>query len=207
MALVKVGISNMSDPDKIQFARQIVTQMTGNTNFTTPTPALVSITTAADDLETAYNDAQTAAAAAKTATSVQADKSEALDLLLMQEGNYVENASGGDQSKIESSGFDVRNVPAGPIGALPAPANVEVTPHDIPGTVNMVWEKVRGAKSYTVERAVDAPTLNWTTALNSTKTKTVVNTMVSGTKYWFRVSAIGAAGQGAASDPIAKYAP
>lgn len=207
MALVKVGTAKMSDPDKIQFARQIVTQMTGNTNFTTPDPGLASITTAADALETAYNDAQTAQAQARAATSTQQDASDALDLLLSQEGNYVENASGGDQAIIESSGFNVRNVPAGPIGDLPAPADVDITPNENAGTVNMRWEKVRGAYSYIVEKAVDAPTLSWSTALNCTKTRVVVNTMASGTKYWFRVAGVGAAGQGAWSDPISKYAP
>jgi hypothetical protein len=31
--------------------------------------------------------------------------------------------------------------------------------------------------------------------------------MVSGTKYWFRVAAIGAAGQSAYSDPVPLFAP
>jgi hypothetical protein len=207
MALVKVGTSKMPVTDKIQFARQIVTQMTGNTNFTTPAPTLASITAAANGLETAYNNAQAAQAQAKSLTSTQDDASAALDLLLTQEGNYVENASGGDQAKIESSGFSVRNIPAGPIGDLPAPADVDVTPNDNAGTVNMSWEKVRGAYTYIVEKAADAPSLTWAPALTATKTKVVVNTMTSGAKYWFRVSAVGAAGQGPWSDPISKYAP
>ena len=206
MALVKVGAARLPVADKIQFARQIVTQMTGNANFGSPVPTLGSLTAAANALESAYNAAQTAMAQARAAISVQDDAAAALDLLLMQEGNYVENASGGDRSKIESSGFAVRNLGSAPIGDLPAPSNVDVTPNENAGTVNMRWRRVRGAYSYVVQKAVDAPSLEWNTVADCTKSKVAVNTMVSGTKYWFRVAAVGAAGRSAWSDAIGKYA-
>ena len=60
----------------------------------------------------------------------------------------------------------------------------------------MRWQGVHGASSYVVERAEDAPLLTWATGLVTTKCRGEVNTMTSGTKYWFRVAAIGAAGQG-----------
>src|SRR5436190_15734008 len=110
MAITKIGLAEMPVPEKIQFARQIVTQMTGNANFTTPAPTLASISTAATALESAYNAAQAAYATAKALTSTQDDKEAALDLILSQEANYVENTSGGDKAKIESSGFSVRNI-------------------------------------------------------------------------------------------------
>src|SRR4051794_28324577 len=104
--------------------------------------------------------------------------------------------SGGDAGKIDSSGFTVRNVPSTPIGVLPAPSSVVITPSVDAGTVDMKWLKVRGANSYIVERAVDAATLVWIPALSTTKAKGVVNMMTSGSKYWFRVAAVGAAGRG-----------
>lgn len=197
----------MSVPNEIQFARQIVLDMTSNPNFTTPSPALAAIAAAATALETAYNTAQTARQNAKTQTSVSKAKKAALDLLLTQEANYIQNVTAGDKAKIESSGFSVRNTPS-PIGDLPAPTDVEIAPSQSAGTVDINWRGVRGADSYIVERALDsvAP-LAWTTAFTTTKSKATVNTMVSGGKYWFRVAGIGAAGQGAWSDAIAKIAP
>lgn len=206
MAQIKVGISNKSVPDKIQFARQIVLDMTGNGNFTTPAPALAAITAAANALEAAYNDAQAARQTAKSLTSLQNQKDAELMLLLMQEANYVQNASRGDRAKIESSGFGVRNAPS-LIGPLPAPANVTVVPTEESGAVGMNWDKVRGARSYIVERATDAPQLDWVPAISTTKSKALINTITSGTKYWFRVAGVGAAGQGPWSDAVAKYAP
>ncbi len=207
MAQIKVGLSGMPITDKIQYARQIVIDMTGNASFTTPAPALTSISTAAIALETAFNTAQTARQVAKSKTAIQNTADAALDVLLGQLGNYVENTSSGDAGKIASSGFGVKS-PASPVGTLPAPANVVIMPSASAGTVDMKWNRVPGANCYLVERAADATApLDWNTGVTTTKAKAAVNTMTSGGKYWFRVAAVGAAGQGAWSDAVSKIAP
>ncbi len=139
-------------------------------------------------------------------TSIQDDRSAELDGVLAMLALYVENASGGDKAKIESAGFSVRNPPA-PIGTLPAPVDLQVVPSEHSGTADVAWKAVRGAKAYTIERAEDAPALDWTVIGNSTKREASLNSMVSGRKYWFRVSAIGTAGQSASSDPVPLFAP
>jgi hypothetical protein len=58
-----------------------------------------------------------------------------------------------------------------------------------------------------IERAVDSNQLAWAAATTSTKTKAIVNTMTSGLRYWFRVAAVGSAGQGTWSEPVSKIAP
>ena len=103
--------------------------------YATPAPALTAITTAATKLETDYNAAMTARQLAKAKTATVQESDAALDGLLGQLANYVENTSGGDEAKIESSGFSVANVPAAPIGALPAPTDVLITPSEAAGTV------------------------------------------------------------------------
>jgi hypothetical protein len=207
MAQVKIGTDGMPIPDKIQFARQIVIDMTGNANFPTPAPTLASIGTAATALETAYNAAQTARQVAKSKTAAIETPDASLNLLLAQLANYVENTSGGDPAKIDSSGFTTRDVPSGPIGALTPPASFEVTPSDSSGAVNLNWAKVRGAKSYIVERATDAGTLVWGSPATTTKSKIEVAGLNSGTKYWFRVAGIGSVGQGPWSSETSKFAP
>lgn len=191
---------------KVQFARQVVIDMTGNPNYTTPAPALTAITTAATALETAYNAALTARQVAKSKTAAMVDAEKALDVLVMQLANYVENTSGGDEAKIESSGFSVCRIPAPPIGPLPAPTDVSLAPNENPGTMDMDWRGVHGARSYVIERAADAPVLAWVGAGTTTRSRAIVNTMTSGTKYWFRVAAVGAAGQGPWSAAIAQFA-
>ena len=66
----------------------------------------------------------------------------------------------------------------------------------------------RGASSYVVERALDGATpLNYVTVATPTNTKVHVNTMVSGSRYWFRVAAVGAAGTGMWTLEMSKIAP
>ena len=205
MAHVKTNLAKLKTTEKIQFARQIVTDMTSNPNFPMPTPALPSVAAAATTLEAAYNAAQTARQISKSKTAAVSPADEALNLALTQLANYVQNASGGDPAKIQSAGFPVRDTPA-PIGALPAPVEFQVQPGQTEGHMNVRWKGVRGASSYIVERAQDAPVLNWSQALTTTKSRGTINTMASGARYWFRVAAVGAAGQGAWSAPISKIA-
>ena len=48
---VNLGLQNFSASEKVEFARGIVTAMTGNVNFTTPNPALSAVTLAATNLD------------------------------------------------------------------------------------------------------------------------------------------------------------
>ena len=208
MALIKTGLDRLSVPDKIQYARQIVLDMTGNANFPTPNPALTSVTTAANNLESSYNAAQTARQISKSKTSDQDVKSVALDMIVTQLANYVENTSNGDKTKIESAGFSTRN-PATPPLPMMAPEDLQVFPSAGAGTgsADLSWAPVRGAYTYNIERAADAPVLTWGNVGVATKSKATVNSMTSGLKYWFRVTAVGPAGQGPASDPVPLFAP
>ena len=206
MNQIKLGLNSLSVPDKIQFGRQIVLAMTANPNFPTPSPTLAALLDGSERLEDSYNEALAARQAAKAKTSVQEDEAANFDLVLMQLANYVENASDGDKAKIESAGFSLRNPPS-PIGALPAPEDLQVLPSQHAGTADVAWKPVRGAKAYCIERAADAPALDWGMIGTSTKKEASLNSMVSGQKYWFRVAAIGAAGQSAYSDPVPLFAP
>lgn len=204
--MIKLGLSSMSVPDKIQYARQIIQAMTGNPYFTTPTPPLTEVSTDTDGLETYHNDAQTARSIAKSKTSLQDEQAATLDWTLTQLANYVERVSDGDKAKIESAGFSVRNPPM-PIGELPAPVDVQVSPSEYPGSADISWKGERGARVFSVERAEDAPVLDYKQIGTSTKKAASFNSMVSGKKYWFRVAAIGVAGQSAWSEPVALFAP
>lgn len=206
MATIKVGIIGLSIPDKVQYVRQITTNMTGNPNFAIPSPTLADVIAKADGLESAYNAAQVARQVAKAKTALQDTASAELDLIVTQLANYVENASGGDAGVIVSSGFSVKS-PGAPIGELPAPTDVRVVAGPRSGTADIESGPVYGARSYLYERAEDAEVRNFQAAGASTRPKATLNSMVSGKKYWFRMAALGAAGQGPWSDPVPVIAP
>ena len=106
--------------------RQVVTSMTGNANFATPSPTLASVTAKADDLETTYNDAQAARLTAQQKTNLQTDSSQTADSSMTQLAAYVENITAGDAAKIQSAGMALRAEGA-PIGTLPAPTDLAAT--------------------------------------------------------------------------------
>jgi chitodextrinase len=59
-----------------------------------------------------------------------------------------------------------------------------------------------------IQQSADPPTAtSWTHDSTSTKSSATVDGLTSGTRYWFRVSAIGPRGQSGWSDPATKIAP
>lgn len=207
MAKVKIALSRLSIPAKIQKLRQIITAMTGNANFTTPSPTLASITTLINDLETKFNTAQTARTTAQQMTDLQDLAEKALDAAMTLLVSYAENVTGGDGAKLQSGGFDLRD-PSAPIGDLPAPANLIATIGDNDGEIDLDWDSVRGAGSYVVERSADPPTAtSWQMIKTFKPSKGTISGLTSGTKNWFRVAAVGTAGQSPWSDPATKIAP
>jgi hypothetical protein len=127
--------------------------------------------------------------------------------MLTADAGYVQSVSAGDAALIESVGMSVK-APSAPIGSLPAPQKLIASTTTAPATVVLRWKAVKGAKSYQVQTATDITGAgNWQTAASSTKGRCVVSGLTSGTKYWLRVAAIGAAGQGPWSDAAIKIAP
>lgn len=206
MAKVKLGLKFMTTPEKIQDGRKIVIDMTGNLTYPTPNPALPSITTIIDNMEGAYNDVQGAklALADKTATLLNIEKEYDLNITLL--ANYVNNTSNGDANKIMSAGMRIAS------GPTPQPIPAQVVIQDVKdvssGKLEIRWKKVLNARTYSVQINTDInDPAKWTLLQIVTKTKCLADSLTSGQKYWFRVQAIGTAGEGAWSDPYVKYAP
>ncbi len=206
MSYAKIGTDGLSVPARIQYLRRLAAAINGNPNFLNPNPTVAALLALADALETAYNEAQAARLVSKSKTAIQDEQSAAMNLMVSQLASYVDSASGGDPEKIESAGFAVRATPS-PIGELPAPTDVQVMPSEHAGSADVSWTPLRGAKAYVIERAPEAPNMSWGVIGTSTKSRTSLNSMASGNRYWFRVAAVGAAGQSAWSDPVPLFAP
>src|SRR5258705_7040935 len=101
-AKVKLDVySKKNIPGKIEYARDRVTDMTGNANFTTPAPPLPTVKSAADDLELKYNKAQ-GGGPADTAAQNAAEL--ILDDLMRREAAYVDSIANGNEVIITSGG-------------------------------------------------------------------------------------------------------
>ena len=207
MPKVKLNLNRLPIPEKTARAHQIVAAMTGNDNFQSPQPTLAQVTAAINELDSAYLSAQTARQDAKNKTAAQNQKEDALDSVLTQLASYVESVSGGDEAKITSAGMEVR-APQTTTGDLNAPAGLRVTVGARESELDLNWNKVAKARSYVVERSPDPPTpTSWQHAAVATKSQVNINGLTSGTKYWFRVAAVGPNGQSPWSNPAPKFAP
>lgn len=205
MAKVKLQLKDKSDPTLLDFAETHVADMVGNVNFTTPAPTAALFDPLVVDFDEKLEAFDQAQAAARTATLAKDAARAALEAGLTSRGDYVQQASAGDEAKILSAGFEVRATPA-PVGALPAPVDFLPTMGTVPGTMKTGWKAVRGAVSYIVEWHEHTVQTGWSQAF-STKSRFTVTGLDSGKTYIFRVAAIGSAGPGPYSVEAARMAP
>ena len=208
MSTVKLALSKMTLPEKIQFGRNVANTMDSvYPLFPNPPWAQGDLLDLCLDVEGKYNQAQAIRAQAKSLTTIQDDGEAELNLALTQTANYVQSISGGNAEIISKSGISVKASPS-PVGQLPAPTDLSATASAMEGEVALRWTGVKGAKSYKVETATDITGEgNWQSAASCTKGSCTVKGLTSGEKYWFRVAAVGAAGLGAYSNPATKIVP
>ena len=206
MAKVNLNLRNYSLPDKMQYAAQIIKAMTGNANFATPDPKLGDVQTAVNNLQTTYTEANNLRQLSYAKTAEQNQQEKNVDMLLTALGNYVENASKGDEAIIKSAGIDTR-AKAAPVGIPAMPLNLSAAEGDKNGQIKLKWKSVKGSRSYIVRRSTDvADDAKWLQEQVVTKAAAISTGLSSGTQYWYQVAAVGAAGQGAWSDPATKVA-
>lgn len=207
MGKIKLGLSRRTIDNKLQFGGNVETLMTADPTFATLAAQIAAMGTSKGTLQTKWSDYNLAYQAAlqkyTEVTSSEAD----FDNEMTKLANDVENLSNGDVAIIKKAGMDVKN-PASPPQVPSQVLNLSAVEGDSSGKMKLAWKKVKEAKSYNIEVTTDVNTpSSWAFKATSTKTKITVNGLISGTKYWFRVYAVGSAGDGAPSDPAVKYAP
>jgi hypothetical protein len=208
MAKVKLGLNSLNPQDLVALANTIKTAMTGNANFTTPNPTLTAVGTAITAGQTKIAAYDAAVAAAKTALADRDAALTALRTLLTQLSAYVENITAGDKTKIESSGMGVRadrtsaGVPDRVMGLV-------VTEGDNQGTLDASWDPQKSVLSYEIQISGDPPTdTSWTFKMSATKSSATIPALVTSSKMWVRVRAVGADNAaGPWSDPAFKVVP
>ena len=207
MAKVKQNMKGLTDLQIIQQCLSIKTALTGNADFTTPSPTLTAFGTLITTAQTSLTTMDNAVSAAKQAT---VDKDNAMAALLAgvdQLATYVQLTSLGDKAKILSAGFAVR-ADRTPAGVPTQVLSLAITAGDNAGELDLTWDPVPGTKTYEVQLC---PTSDFATGVitlkSVTKSKAVAEALTTGARMWARVRATNAAGTGAWSDPATKIVP
>ena len=186
-AVVSLGASHLSIPKKIVKSRFIVSSMTGNANFTTPSPTLAVITTNVNALEAASLVAQSGGV---DDTANMRVKEAILDLSLKSLGAYVEGIANASplsaNAIILSAGMDVK----GKGGKVVREFVVNITGN--PGEVKLVRKGIKHGKgSYEFQMTTDPSNeASWQKIYTGTVGSFVKGGLISGTRYHFRATAI-----------------
>jgi hypothetical protein len=205
MSRIKLNFRGLTISEKVARARQIITALTGNSNFPTPHPPLPQLNTVIDELEAANAAAQAARQEAKARTAALNIKEAEHDQLMMKLVSYINAVAGDDPALVTSIGLEMRDSPNSAQDVPPAPTGLTVTDGDFNGEVDLAWNRVQGARSYVVQCSPDPPAdSSWTHAKIATRSQITVKNLSSGTRQWFRVAAVGTRGQSAWSNPVMK---
>ena len=198
MARVKLGISGLSIPDKIQVCAEIVSKMTGNAAYQNPVPKLSEVGDAITKLSNSYQAALYRDKLLKAAMRLD-DKN--LRQIMVQLAAYVQTASNGDEATILTSGMLVVKQ-RGAEEPLAAPLNLRCLPTAKTGVVPLLWEKVKNAKMYYLQVSQQPEDeASWKDFAKSTRVRFTATGFAKGQDYWFRVCAGGPLGDSAWSDP------
>lgn len=193
------GFNRLSDNDLEAKANSIITAMTGNPDFPTPTPTLAVLQAASDDFSAALAIAKNGSPYEK---AVKNTKKVALITLLHSLANCVLFIANGDALKAKSSGFTIAKEPT-PTPPLTAAANQKLEDGQNAGELLFSFDKVPGAKSYIYQCAPDPVTDSsaWESQTGTLR-KISFSGLEIGKKYWCRVVAIGRNEQGVYSEPV-----
>lgn len=195
---IKAGLRGERPYQLISKCAHVVSEMTGNANFPTPSPDLAMITAARNALEAALEAAESGAHAeiAKKNVAIKT-----LSELLVKLARYVNSVAGGDVDKAVSSGFELAKVPRA-AEQLAAPVKFECRPGAYQGEVDLRWKGVEHARMYQVYMCEDDPAMDgkWVAVGISSKTKLTVKGLTRHKLYAFRAAALGAAGEGPLSE-------
>lgn len=196
---IKLPIGKYTPTELLALTRNVVSKMTDNANFPTPIVALKSISDKADELETAIREATHGSRQSKLHRN---DVVAEVQDLLRSQAEYVRGVCNGDRTMLESSGYELSKIPE-KRGIPSAPIMKEAKMTGISGQVKLKWNSIKEASMYQVWMTDSDPVTNpnWTPVSVTTKITASVDNLTSYTAYWFSVSAINSAGEGAKSDP------
>lgn len=197
---ISVNFSRYSDAELIQKTQFIITSTTGNSNYSSPTPSLALVTTANNNFSAACVKAQMGST---NDTLAKNQKRAILVELLHQLGYFVQLNGKNDSLILASSGFDLQKSKS-PIGELPKPKKVVLTPSALSMKVSV--EAIKGAISYNF-LYTQAPVNNdsfWNT-ISSSSRNTIITGLTSGKQYTFKICGVGSDPSRVYSDEVSAY--
>ena len=199
IARVSYGFSRLKASVFITFVRNVVTLMTKNVNFKTPSPDLAAVTKAVDDfaglVEQALNGDRIVIKARNASRVVLLD-------LARQLAAYVQGNCQSSVAILVSSGFE--NIKPKSPPALPAvPGNTRLTAGPLSGSLILRFGRGKNISNFSIQTADDSNG-RWSDWGLSTKSRVVLEDPTPLKAKWARARANRAAGSSDWSEPTCK---
>jgi hypothetical protein len=185
-------VTTDSDARLVTSAETIVTSMTNNADYPTPSPALAVVKAAVDAFTVAIANAVNGGT---DLTAIKNAKRNELVALLRQLALYVSSACNGDMAKLLSSGFPAQKPTRTPIGVLPAPVTPIITQGAHSGELDAITTPLLGAYTYGWRVALASSPKVYVQTAQTTAARTTFSGLTPGQTYNVEVNAVGAAGQ------------
>ncbi len=198
--IVKTAIGFLrTNPDGqlIIDVQAIISGLTNNPDFPSPTPTIAAVSSALDAFTVAKAEA---VKGGKEATALKRAARAELVALLRQLANYITDTSDGDLTKLLSTKFPIQKPTRSPVGQLPPPDAPTLKFGMISGELDAATSPVNGASTYNWRVALaSAPDVYVQTA-QTTGGRMVFEALTPGQVYSVQVCAVGAAGPSNWSD-------
>jgi Fibronectin type III domain len=161
-------------------------------------PVAASVAKAADT----YTQVESLKTALRTALARRDSMVRAMREHTTAAANGILAATGGDPLTLLAAGVGIAKTKQ-PVGRPDAPTRMRILSTEFEGTVRLRWKRPVRRCIFTIQTTT-APmaTRGWKHAAISIRQTCDVTGLVSGAKYWFRVSATNAHGQGPWSQPV-----
>ncbi|MBK8498446.1 MAG: fibronectin type III domain-containing protein [Flavobacteriales bacterium] len=194
MATLKQGLSSLTAEGLVAKAEHVHAQLTAHAvSFPAPSPTLVALDTAKENLLTAIG---VAIDGGRSAHQAKRDKFRLLKNMLKQLADYVANVASGDAQLIIDGGFETR-AERQPTHIPVAPANLEALTPDVTDAVKIEWKGSKRVRLYQVQLSATDPAVTpaWTVMGLTSKRHYTVTDLEPFKMYWLRVIAVNVAGE------------
>ena len=157
MTSAKPDFSKQPLLEKLSKARVLLDAIKHDSSLRTDSKLMFELELAVEGVKIAYDKTQAARRALTESTTLMDMREGSLDVLLDQLHDKLERDTPPDAAARKSQVFAAIAEPHG----IQAPTALVATAGDDDGSIDVVWNRVRGAESYLIEQCEGSVTGNW----------------------------------------------
>ncbi len=202
MDKIKINIWQLSVDDKVRWAGAITQAISRDASLPCLAALAKAVKESTADLQTAYRQTMALRKDFLEKESYLAEVEDRWNRVMTEVVQKVKAEAKDDAEKLAVVGFSLHTT-----SRPEAVAHLAVSAGDSQGTLNLVFDPVRGADAYEVQSNAAPHQQPWSFKAVSLTSKITLSGLSSGHRCWVRVRPIGPTGIGPWSDSVSKIVP